>query len=86
MSSQANKSKTQDLQALRDEHASALGEQKKKLEAQSAEQKKQLDSASEKITELESELGEAQKLADDMSAKSKRVSLLSSASPVFTSD
>lgn len=61
---QANKSKTQETQALREAHAAAL-----------EEGKKQLDAASEKTNELEQDLGEAQKLADESSAKSKRVKL-----------
>lgn len=49
---------------MRDQHAAA-----------SKDQQKQLQAALEKTSELEQELGEAQKLADEMSAKSKRVSL-----------
>lgn len=61
---QANKSKQQETQSLRDQHAAA-----------SKDQQKQLQAALEKTTELEQELGEAQKLADEMSAKSKRVGI-----------
>ena len=59
---QANKSKTQDIQSLRDQHEKAT-----------AEQTKRVKEAENRNHELETELEDAHKATDEMGAKAKKV-------------